>query len=622
MLSRRRRCGWAPLLVLWAVPTLAAPPQRPAVDEKAMREAMSKAEEQEVFPSAASYSHFLRARLAHDNGDHQGALDELRLALASDDTNPFLMTELAEELARLSELGRAEYELKQVVQRYPKYEPAHLLLGRVLYEANKPLGARAHLLRAISLKPKKAEAYLVLTQVFLDQGSIEEAIGVVEKLGAAVPGDPVGYRRLGLALSERGEERAEGLLRHAVERDPGDLESWTALARLHDSLGHEAKALQVLEEALIQDAENKDLLLEAGRLALRLEQLPVARGYFDRVLSLGSDPEVAVKVAFGYLSTRNLDEAARVLDAARAVGSEPRLHFYAGLVHERRKAFGSALAAFEALPREVGELYFEGRLHRAQALSSLLRHTPALRAFQELFRERPSMPGLETSWARALERSGKVREAEERFVRCLSRSSAEDVLDALSGFYQRQHRLGDLIALFLRTLAERPADEALRFAMAVTQDRNGDWQEAIAQMRLVLSANPNNAAALNFIAYTLAERGGDLDEAEQLVRQALGLRPQSPAFLDSLAWVLLKKGQASRALEYLEKAVSSAPYEPALLEHLGEAASQVGQVLRAQQAYRRALDLLRSDPEMAERPDQQREIEAKLKMLTLERTAR
>ena len=71
-----------------------------------MAEAPTCPQERQV--SSGSYAHYLRARVAEDSGDHRRALDELRLALATDEGNPFLTTELAKQYARLSELDRAE----------------------------------------------------------------------------------------------------------------------------------------------------------------------------------------------------------------------------------------------------------------------------------------------------------------------------------------------------------------------------------------------------------------------------------------------------------------------------------------------------------------------------------
>ena len=135
------------LAALVATAASAGSPRRPAIDVSAMREAMGLANDESgtPYPSAASYAHFLKARLAHHEGDHRVALDELRLALASDDSNPYLMTELAEQYARAAELDRAEAQLKRVIERHPDYAPAQLLMGRVLFEGQKATRARTHL---------------------------------------------------------------------------------------------------------------------------------------------------------------------------------------------------------------------------------------------------------------------------------------------------------------------------------------------------------------------------------------------------------------------------------------------------------------------------------------------
>ncbi len=619
------KARWGLLVAGLSCCALAGQPKRPAVDLSAMREAMGVTTDEtgSPFPSAASYAHYLRARLAHHDGDHKVALDELRLALASDDSNPYLMTELAEQYARSSELERAELQLKRVIERYSDYQPAQLLMGRVLYEGQKTTRARTHLMRAIKLRPTEPDAYLVLTQLWLDQGRVDDAVKVVEELGLATPGDPVGYRRLGLALAERGDGvRAEKLLTRAVERDPGDVESWGALAHLAETAGQYQKALEHWEHALERDPENRDVLLNAGRLALRLKRIAEARAYFDGLLAQGRDPELAVKVSFSYLAAHQLQLAAEVLDQARATGSEPRLHFYAGLVHERVRNFQKAAEAFDAVPRGLGDVSFEARLHRGLSLSSLGQHKAALETMRRLQEEKPELSGLDAAFARALERAGQAKDAEAMLVRALGRGASPDLLEALSGFYSRQNRLGDAVALLSGALAKNPRDETVLFALAAVYDKKGEWQRAIEKMRQLVDNDPKNAAALNFMAYSLAQNGGDLDEAERLVRRALEVKPESAAFLDSLGWVLFKKGKAEEGAEVLERAVDSGPEDPTLFEHLGEVCVKLGRKTRAQECFSRSVELLQGNPDDAERPTQRVELERKLKLLSPEQKGR
>lgn len=605
------------VVFLTAQTALASGSKRPSVDVQAMREAMGAgAETESRFSSAASYAHYLNARLLHLQGDHCRALDELRLALASDDANPFLMVQLAEQYARLSDLDRAEATLKKVIEKQPLYVPAQLLMGRVLYEGQRYTRARVHLNKAIKLTPRDVEPYLVLTQLHLDQGQIDDAVKVIEDLGAAVPGEPIGYKRLGMALAERGESaKAEKLLLRAVDRDPGDFEAWVTLGQLYESSTRMAKAEEAYSHALERDPENREVLLAAGRLALRQDAPVRAKAYFDQLLSLSKDPELAVKVAFSYLAMRQLAAAGDVLDNARKVATEPRLHFYAGLVHERMRGYAKAADAFGSITRESGDLYNEALLHRANCLSALSQHKAAFDIFKKAMEERPDTVAVVVGYARALGRASRNKEAEAVLAKALERQPVSEVFEALAGQYEREGRLADAIELLTTALAKKPRDEVLLFALGSVYDRKGDVEQSLQKMRAVLDVNPEHANAMNFIGYTLADKGIDFVEAERLLNRALEIKPDNGSFLDSLGWVYFRRGDVERAVTALEKASSLAPGEPTIIEHLGDAYSKLSRRSDAETAYRRALEALKGAPDALDAKQQRAALERKLKGL-------
>ncbi|MFZ5469968.1 MAG: tetratricopeptide repeat protein [Myxococcota bacterium] len=595
----------------------AGAPTRPKVDTQAMREAM-QAGDDEYFGSSSSYAHFLRSRLAHHQGDHSQALEEMRLALASDDGNPYLLTALAEEYARVGDLGRAERELRKVIETRPEYFAAQLLMGRVLFEAQRLTRAKVHLSRAIALAPSVPEPYLVLIQLWLEQGKPDEAVRVAEELGAALPGDPVGYKRLGLSFAERGDlARAERMLSRAAERDPSDFETWVALAQLYEATDRPADAEGAFAKALERDPWSREVLLAAGRVSLRMGDSVKARAYFDRLLAVSRDPELAVRVAFSYLTTRQLPAAAEVLESARAAGMrEPRIHFYAGLVHEKLRRYQSAAEAYAAVEPEAGELFHEARMHRASCVSMLGQHKLALQLFREGLVDKPQYLQLRTSYARALERAGQAAQAESFLAKSIDEAPVPELFEALSSLYERQGRLADAIELLTGALASRPRDEALLFTLGATYEKKGDVARSLEKMRAVLAVNPDNALALNFIGYTLAERNLDLDEAERLLRRALELRPDTGAFLDSLGWVYFRKGDFPRAAELIERALFLTPGQPTIHEHLGDVYTHLARRQDAAGEYRRALEALREAPELADSKVQRTAIERKLKLLS------
>jgi Flp pilus assembly protein TadD len=266
----------------------------------------------------------------------------------------------------------------------------------------------------------------------------------------------------------------------------------------------------------------------------------------------------------------------------------------------------------------------EARLHRGICLSQLGQHKQALELLKKVREERPDLSGLDAALARTLERAGQLKEAEATLVQSMTRGGGAngELLEALAGFYGRQHRLQDAIALLNGALSRSPTDQALLFALATLHEKKGEPSRAIEKVRLILEGDPKNATALNFLGYMLAQSGGDLDEAERSVRKALELKPESPAFLDSLGWVLFKRGDAEAGAEHLERAVAGGPEDPTLLEHLGEVSAKLGRKQRAVECYGRALELLTQNPDEAERPSQRADVERKLKLLSQDKQGR
>ncbi|MCY1021992.1 tetratricopeptide repeat protein [Pyxidicoccus sp. MSG2] len=595
----------------------APPPKRPHVDREAMREAMdAAASEEESFSSSASYANYLQARLLHHAGDHRGAVDALRLALATDDGHPLLLTRLAEEYARLGDLDKAERELRRAVERAPAYYPAHVLLGRVLLESGRFTRARMHLRRAVALKSREPEAYLVLAQLNLEAGAPDEAVKVVDALAMALPGEASGYRRLGLALAERGDAlRAERLLGEASKRDPGDVEVLAALAKLYEESGRPAEAEDALARALRRDPDSQEVLLSAGRAALKAGSVVRARAYFDRLLSLSTEPETVVRVAFSYLAAREPAAAAEVLETARKAGAdEPRLAYYAGLVQERMRRFPEAAEAFASVPA-TSDVFAEARLRRARCLSLAGAHPRALGLLKAALQDAPEDVEVRTQYARALERGGAPAKAEAVLKEGLAAAPSAALYDALASTLQRQGRGTEALSLLGAVVAKSPRDEELLYALGAAHERQGDVDGALARMRAVLEVDPDHAAALNFLGYLLAQSGTNLDEAERRVLRALELHPDTGAFLDSLGWVYFRRGEYQRAVEALERASLLSPDEPVILEHLGDAYQRASRSEEAAGAWRRALDVLALDPESAEPPGQRALLERKLKAL-------
>lgn len=145
-----------------------------------------------------------------------------------------------------------------------------------------------------------------------------------------------------------------------------------------------------------------------------------------------------------------------------------------------------------------------------------------------------------------------------------------------------------------------------RLLLASALDRTADWPSAKTELEKLLTVDPNNAQALNYLGYSLLERGGEREKATEMVRRAYMIEPTSSAITDSLGWAYFLQGDAKQALPLLEKAAKDSGSDVAINEHLGDAYWTLGRRRDARYAWRAAS--LASEGEAAERLSQKIDI--------------
>ncbi|RPH72917.1 MAG: hypothetical protein EHM78_01310 [Myxococcaceae bacterium] len=597
---------------LAALVLLGASPAHPRVDVSAMQEAMAAPTDD--YSSASAYAHFLRARLLALQGEHARSVEQLRLALASDPGRAELVLALAEAQARSGAPARGETTVRGLLERKPDHVPALLFLGRLLFETERPQRAREVLERVRKLAPREQEPYLLLAEMSLESGHPQDAVRTVQAL-ADLNRDTTGLRRLGMALLDRGEhETARVLLERTVQIDPGDAEAQGALGEALEALGRPAEADAAYARALERDPDAREVLLRAGRLALRSGAEARARAYLDRLASLDLGPEQSLRIALTWLSAGKPVPAIRVLEQARAGSDDPRLLLALGLVQGKIGRWADAARAYAQVP--VGAPgWKDAVVQRGLALARAGEPARAERVTSEALKQAPGDVALEAGHAAVLEAIGEAGRAEQFLQARIRASGSTELVTALSQIFSRTGAHAEAVAVLTEALKAHPRDEELLYALGTVLERSGDTQQALTRMRELLEVNPRNAAALNFIGYTLAEHGEQLEEAERLVRRALGIHPESGAYLDSLGWVQFRRGDVVRAASTLERAAELEPDEPTILEHLGDAYGGASRRDAAVGAYRRALEAMRTadDPTARERSAV---VERKLKALT------
>ena len=124
--------------------------------------------------------------------------------------------------------------------------------------------------------------------------------------------------------------------------------------------------------------------------------------------------------------------------------------------------------------------------------------------------------------------------------------------------FARGDRAGGRKALEEATAAD-PLMAVAQFQLALILDGDGDRDGAIQRYRQVIAAQPNNAVALNNLAYSLAVYKKQPEEARPLALRASTLAPREPTILDTFAWVEHLVGNNANAAKLIAAAVNGAP---------------------------------------------------------------
>jgi tetratricopeptide (TPR) repeat protein len=149
----------------------------------------------------------------------------------------------------------------------------------------------------------------------------------------------------------------------------------------------------------------------------------------------------------------------------------------------------------------------------------------------------------------------------------------------------------------LSTILAKKAENTLaRQWLGMLEAAAGDSAAAIADFRKVIEAQPDNAKALNNLAYLLLEGGNQTEEPLKYAQRAVELSPGNPDYEDTLGWVLYRRAVYDLAVKHLESSVSkkstALPYY-----HLAMAYSKAGRDERGRAALKTALRLDSNLPE-------------------------
>ena len=403
------------------------------------------------------------------------------------------------------------------------------------------------------LKTTPAQTYSLLVEMLSRERDQELALAAMERFVAGQESDPLAQSALASLAARGGKlERAASILQQVLQSRPDDPGTVLLYAQVLQTQGKAREGIDLLAGALARRPGETALRVAHGRLLVADKRYEDAIAEFQRVVDAHPDNgDARHALALLYLQTEKLDEAERHLRSLSVRGARQNTaRFYLGHVAEARGRVDEAISWYGQV--EQGDNLVDAQVRLGVLLARQGRLDEA----------RQRLQSVETT-------NGKDR------VR-LVLVEAELLVDA--------GRLQDALTVHDLALQEFPDDADLLYARAMVGEKLDRLDLLEADLRAILSRDPNHVQALNALGFTLADRTDRYQEAHDLIVRALAQRPDDYYIQDSMGWVLFRLGRLPEALEYLRRAAAQSD-DVEVAAHLGEVLWASGDEAGARQVW-------------------------------------
>jgi putative PEP-CTERM system TPR-repeat lipoprotein len=406
-------------------------------------------------------------------------------------------------------------------------DPLPLLLqGRVLALKGDTAGARAALEAALAKDAKYFPAVATLASMDL---SAKQPAAARQRFEALVKADPRNHRaHLALAeLAARTQAPAADITRllgEAVKAAPGEAQPRILLVAHLLRQGDQKAALTAAQDAMAALPNSAEVLESAASAQLAAGEAQQGLSTMKKAAALmPQNAELQLRLADAYRANKDVDGTRAALRRAQEL--KPGLvQAWQGLVSLALadKKFDVALGLARDLqkqqPRAAAGYLLEGNVEASrQAWPAAIN---ALKAARQRARQTETTIVLHQTLLAA----GQRAEA-----------------DKLVAEWQR----------------EQPKDAAFAYYLGDQALARKELPAAEAHYKAVLALQPDNALAMNNLAWLMAQQGRP--GAVEMATKANSLLPGRAPLLDTLATALAAEGQVAKAIETQKQALQLAP---------------------------------------------------------------
>jgi tetratricopeptide (TPR) repeat protein len=600
--------------------------------------------------TAQAYSEFLRAHALASDGSLEEAVAAYRRAMTLDPTAASIPAELAELFYDENRATEAQAAAEQALQIDPDNKQAHRVLGQVFAgiagNAQNTRAGRAlqqenvlrsiqHLEKALETPVKQTDIDIrallsrlyvaaeqfdkaipllsdiikeaptwrdgpsLLMEAYTGAGKTKEAVAWLEE---SAEDNPQLYSTLaGLYARERRWVDAAGAYERALEASPRSFDLRVNLATMLMNTGSRSdllRARDVLRQAILLQATNERALTLLSQVERRSGDAAAAEATARKVVAQNAkNPRGYFVLAEALEDQRRFQAVIDALTPAVATfrGSADSAFALAmllphlGFAHQELGQFDKAIQVFEDA-RKLAPNDPSMTIYLVRAQMAAKNYTAAAEVAHRARTEHPDDLRLVSLESTALQRAGRndqsVAAMEEFFRR---QQDDPDAYIAMARAYSDNDRGAQAVKLLRDAQTKFPDETSVSFELGAVLDRQKKFAESEAVFRQLISREPDNAAALNYLGYMLAERGERLDESVDYIKRALAIDPDNGSYLDSIGWAYFKDGKLDLALDHLKRAADMLGTNSVVQDHYADLLFRLGRYDAAIEAWNRAL---------------------------------
>jgi tetratricopeptide (TPR) repeat protein len=508
----------------------------------------------------------------------------------------------AQSATAISEnLNKAIQHLEQAIDRQLDSDPnVRATLARLYLTSGANDKAIPMLVELVSQEPGWTDGPSLLAQAYAAAGRDADAIIWLER---SAPDDPDLYTTLaGFYERQRRWKDAAGAYVKALQASPrnADLKVQYAMALMNVG-GQDAltKARDVLSEVVAARPGDARSLFQLSQAQRRLGDLAAAEATARTLITQnGRSPTGYYALAMALEERRQYQAVVDALAPAaaefraRSGGSQATdlglLLPHLGFAYQELGDYDKAIATFDEA-HKLAPADATVTAYLAQANLSAKRYGAAIDVARKARAENAGDLRFARLEAQALRQSGKTDEAVGVLQDFVKKQEKPEAYVALAQLYSDAKRGAEAVRVLQDAQAKFPGDTAIGFELGAVLDKQKKFAESEAAFRQVLSKEPDNAPALNYIGYMLAERGERLNESVELLKKALTIEPDNGSFLDSLGWAYYKADKLTLAADNLQRAADQLKGNSVIQDHYGDVLFKLARFDEAIAAWTRAL---------------------------------